>query len=190
MMMRSWVLVLVFVAGLFAQVAHAESADTHEAEFQVALLELLNERLGHMKAVAQNKRRKMVPTEDKEREAQLLSRLSTDAQQLGLAPAPVQQYFQAQMEAAKNVQRGWRSVWRNEVEPMPSGEPDLSLIRSVITKNSERQLQLIAAHLSGGGSMNAVDENAFVNGIDVRFLGHQDAATIYAALLALTLPPP
>jgi chorismate mutase len=107
---------------------------------------ILAERLGLMADIARSKWTTGAPIEDPERERALLAAGDKAAAAAGLDPASVRTLLQAQIEAAKVVQRrlfdGWRAV---QQPPFPGGAELLAARRPEIARLSADLVPAFAA---------------------------------------------
>jgi cyclohexadienyl dehydratase len=107
-------LLLVFAAALAPAVSAAAEAD---------LYDLMRQRLELMKDVAAHKWRSGLPIEDRGQEALVIEQAVADALRHGLTVGSSRTFFEAQIEAAKEIQRYWFDQW--ERGPGPAAAPDL-----------------------------------------------------------------
>lgn len=85
----------------------------------------MNDRLVVMRDVARWKWVNKAPIEDPEREASSLRDVAEKGRDFGLDPEATRAFFEAQIEAAKLMQREYFRRWR-EGAPLPEGDiPDL-----------------------------------------------------------------
>lgn len=78
------------------------------------LLLLIQKRLAIMHEVARTKWNQNLPIEDKIREDQVLEKLSALARQYGLDEKWVTKFFQAQIDASKEIQKNDFTLWKKE----------------------------------------------------------------------------
>jgi cyclohexadienyl dehydratase len=88
--------------------------------------QLLKQRLGYMKDVAAYKWHKRMPVEDKARELLVLKNAVEHGLRFGFKPESSRQFFQIQIEAAKEIQQYWITQWNNQPREAPSVTPDLN----------------------------------------------------------------
>ena len=110
---------LAFYVALVAGPAGANSLEPDRT-----LAELVRARLVLMQEVAAYKWRRNLPIEDLAREEAVLVQARRDSLRRGLQVQPTLQFFQLQMDAAKEIQQYWFNRWREGVAP-PSNAPDL-----------------------------------------------------------------
>ncbi len=110
-----WMAVLL----TFAPTSLAET--TPESE----LFQLINDRLGYMKEVAAYKWLHQRPIEDLPREAVVIKNAVDAAKRQGLDPETTGAFFQAQIEAAKEIQRYWFNQWTQDKD-QPAEAKDLN----------------------------------------------------------------
>lgn len=90
------------------------------------LTELVQTRLGYMKDVAAYKWQQQLPIENLEREEQVLDSARMEALRHRLDVAQSRQFFQAQIDAAKDIQHYWHALWRMNPDQQPAGAVDLN----------------------------------------------------------------
>lgn len=87
----------------------------------IALDQWVTARLSLARSVAYAKLAHRSPIEDKMREGQVLNRVRSRLQELGVPKAQVAAsvaFYQAQIEASKSAQRAWQAEWRRTGAPM------------------------------------------------------------------------
>ena len=89
------------------------------------LLHLIDQRLAIGEAVARNKWNSGVPIEDPARERAIIDAIGTQAAAHNLEPAFAQEFFRAQIEASKIVQRARFAQWDAAAQPPFDNPPDL-----------------------------------------------------------------
>lgn len=113
----AWMLILSGQhAGLNAsQIATYQTIDDYETEKNVdQLLLLIQKRLAIMHEVARTKWNNQIPIEDKLREQQILQALGAKAKDYALDEKWVLGFFEAQIEASKEMQRHDFANWEKE----------------------------------------------------------------------------
>jgi len=90
-----------------------------------AVFERIAERLSLMKSVAAWKRANGVAVEDRARETLVLENATGAAAAAGLDAATARPFFEAQIEAAKDIQRCWIGRWEAHAAAPPETAPDL-----------------------------------------------------------------
>ena len=121
-----WSRLWVFAVIALAPCAHA---DQHfiSAEASVdRVLDLADERLSVMPAVAAYKWQNHTPIADPERERVVAARAGEVAGTMGLAPQGVQAFFEAQILAAREVQAALHERWRTGGFSFPTPIPNLA----------------------------------------------------------------
>ncbi|MFW6093223.1 MAG: gamma subclass chorismate mutase AroQ [Pseudomonadota bacterium] len=125
-----------------------------------SLAALVNERLELMDEVAAYKWVNDRGIEDSEREAVVIARAVEDGLRHGLTPASTRTFFEAQIEAAKSIQRHWFDVWSRSGGPREA--PDLDgVVRPELLRLGAAILE--AAAEGPGGCRTS----ALAGGIDV-----------------------
>lgn len=89
------------------------------------LLALIGQRLGYMDDVARNKWNTGAAIEDLPREREIIDGLGRQAGGYGLDPAFVREFFRAQIEASKIIQRARFAEWKDRNQPPFRDPPDL-----------------------------------------------------------------
>jgi chorismate mutase-like protein len=114
-----------------------------------AVFERIADRLSLMKSVAAWKRANRVAIEDRAREALVLKNAIGAATAAGLDPATARPFFEAQIEAAKDVQSCWIRRWDANEVPPPQSAPDLTTeIRPALLELDRALLDSIEAALA------------------------------------------
>ncbi|MGW7680504.1 gamma subclass chorismate mutase AroQ [Kribbella sp. NPDC054772] len=93
------------------------------------LTELMIQRIVIGDDVAASKYFSGKPVDDPVREQQILESVRQSAVQLGIDPESTAQFFQAQIDASKVVQRGLLAYWAAHPDKAPTTGPDLTVIR-------------------------------------------------------------
>ncbi len=123
-----------------------KTIDSYEIEKNVdQLLLLIQKRLVIMHEVARTKWNQNLPIEDKAREQQILTDLVEKAHQYGLEEKWIAKFFQAQMDAAKEIQKNDFSLWREQ--NLQKFEAVLSLkdgLRSYIDRINQEMIDLLS----------------------------------------------
>ncbi|MDA7964175.1 gamma subclass chorismate mutase AroQ [Ruegeria sp.] len=81
------------------------------------LFELIDARLEWMRDVAAYKHANSLPVEDVAREQTVIAKTLEQAAAAGLDPATTQAFFEAQIEAAKDIQSCWIARWMETEAP-------------------------------------------------------------------------
>jgi chorismate mutase len=112
-------LLVLLLAGCAAPAAAPDSAKIDD------LLTLIGQRLGYMNDVARNKWNTGAPIEDLPREREIIESLGREAAGYGLDAAMARDFFRAQIEASKIIQRTRFAEWRAQNQPPFKSVPDL-----------------------------------------------------------------
>lgn len=139
------------------------------------LYELINERLNWMEEVAAYKWLNGLPVEDAAREATVVAAGVHDALQFGVVPQTSERFFQAQIQAAKDIQSYWFGRWRSTTPPNEA--PDL--VHSVRPELLRLGGEIVAAWAARQAPL-AWDE--FDNSITVTGLSTQARLTLFASV--------
>ena len=89
------------------------------------ILVLIGQRLGYMDDVARNKWNSGAPIEDLPREREIIESLGRQAPAYGLDADIARDFFRAQIEASKIIQRTRFAEWRARSQPPFKNMPDL-----------------------------------------------------------------
>lgn len=90
------------------------------------LLALIGQRLDVMPDVAKHKFNTGAAVDDLPREAQVLAQVTAQAAASGVAPDLAEAFFQAQIDAAKTIQRARIAAWKAEGRGPFADAPDLA----------------------------------------------------------------
>jgi len=114
-----------------------------------ALVALMGERLKLMPDVARYKWNNHLAIEDLPREKAILDELVVQATQAGVPEETARKFFAAQMDAAKLVQQGLTSKWRDADQGEIPDVPDLKAdIRPALDAMTPKMLELLSKNLS------------------------------------------
>lgn len=97
-----------------------------EADALDRLLTLIGERLDVMPDVARHKFNTGSAVDDLPREAQVLAQVTAQAESAGAPRALAERFFQAQIDAAKTIQRARIAAWQAEGRGPFAAVPDLA----------------------------------------------------------------
>ena len=130
------------------------SSDTQKLD---RLLQLTGQRLSYMDDVARNKWNSGAPIEDLPREREIIDNLGKQAAGYGLDAGIAREFFRAQIEASKVIQRTRFAEWRAQNQPPFNNLPDLrDKIRPALDALTPELMQALAGALpvlqSGGGA--------------------------------------
>jgi chorismate mutase len=112
-------LAALFLAGCAAPQAAPATAKLDR------LLQLIGQRLGYMDDVARNKWNSGAPIEDLPREREIIEGLGKQAAGYGLDAGIARDFFRAQIEASKIIQRTRFAEWRAQNQPPFKNPRDL-----------------------------------------------------------------
>lgn len=151
------------------------------------LYRLVDERLELMKAVALYKRAHQLPVEDLKREQAIIDRVAIDARQFGLDPATTQAFFQAQMEAGKQLQHGWLQQWQQRP---PQGLEVVDLAKEIRPRLDEINARMLITLKSTLPTLIEADlypehQAQFNQRVDVELLNDASRQSLLTALLAV-----
>ncbi len=167
----------------------ATSSIAHADPLRDAVVEGISERLQLMKPVAAWKMANNAPVEDLEREAVVLERSGEAASKAGLVGTTALPFFQAQMDAAKDIQECWIARWQGEEEP-PVETPDLvEEIRPQLLEIGARQLQDIRTAIAHEATFDFTPKRDDSPLIDVECLSPEARDQIFQELAKIQLAP-
>lgn len=135
--------------------AYDWNVSLHDARVD-ALLTLMRERLAVSVDVARSKWNSGAPIEDVQRERDIIAALSRQAGDAGLPVPWAEQFFRAQIEASKIVQRALHDRWRRQGQGKFDVAPDLA--RDIRPRLDALTPRLLAAI---GGAWSALCDPAF-----------------------------
>jgi chorismate mutase len=148
------------LAGCAAPPSAADSAKIDR------VLLLIGERLSYMDDVARNKWNSGAPIEDLPREREIIDNLGKQAAGYGLDAGIAREFFRAQIEASKIIQRTRFAEWRAQNQPPFKNLPDLrDQIRPALDALTPELMQALAGALpvlqsTGGAAL--VDARAAI----------------------------
>ncbi|MEX3007071.1 gamma subclass chorismate mutase AroQ [Hoeflea sp. TYP-13] len=146
---------------------------------------LIAERLSLMKDVAIYKAKNGRPVEDLEREAVVLDAAVAAAGDHGLEPETTRAFFQAQIDAAKDIQFCWLDKWA-ATSQQPEGGADLvTELRPELLRLGNAIVEAIAADIANGRS--APNPQSFRDAVAVECLGDESNTAIAKTLSGITL---
>lgn len=129
---------------LYASATHSLSEYQNEKKIDQLQL-LIQKRLVIMHEVARTKWNQKLPIEDKARELQSLATINIKAKELGLDEKWVEAFFQAQFDAAKEIQRNDFALWENEgMGEFPAVLNLKTEIRVYLDEINQEMLQLLS----------------------------------------------
>ncbi|MCX7136538.1 MAG: gamma subclass chorismate mutase AroQ, partial [Proteobacteria bacterium] len=132
------------------------------------LLQLIQQRLGYMDDVARNKWNSGAAIEDLPREREIIDGLGRQAADYGLDAATARDFFRAQIEASKIIQRTRFDEWRAQNQPPFKNLPDLrDKIRPALDALTPELMHSLAAALpllqtAGGAALVEARAKAIV----------------------------
>ena len=161
---RRWcaILLLALLAGCAAP---PPAADAEKIDH---LLQLIQQRLGYMDDVARNKWNSGAAIEDLPREREIIDGLGRQAADYGLDAATARDFFRAQIEASKIIQRTRFDEWRAQNQPPFKNLPDLrDKIRPALDALTPELMHSLAAALpllqtAGGAALVEARAKAIV----------------------------
>lgn len=161
-------------------------SQAHAEPLAGAVFDKIAERLSLMKSVAAWKRANGVAVEDRAREAVVLEKATEAATAAGLDAATARKFFEAQIEAAKDVQRCWIARWEAGTAPPPETVPDLATeIRPQLLELGNALLDRIKSALAHDVGFDDTQAADYVAAADIDCLSDSSRDAIYGELAQL-----
>lgn len=177
-------LLLVFVA--------PQCLATDKFDAAQRLFSLINERLSYMEDVAVFKAQKGIAIEDKQREALVLQNAVLAAARSGIDESSAARLFEAQIEAAKSIQRTVLQRYSSEYLRNTSPRDLEKEIRPALISLGEKILRSASDYLVRYGSIAESEFSVFQQQLDNAYLSPSQAQKLFDALrhlrLSLNLP--
>ncbi|NIC04904.1 gamma subclass chorismate mutase AroQ [Billgrantia bachuensis] len=151
-----WLAVALALLLAGCQMQPPEPPDEDKAAID-RMLGLIDERLDVAPLVAQAKWNSGAPIEAPEREAQILDKVSEDAEAAGVDEDFARRFFEKQFEASKQIQRRLHHQWLQEGRSPFADPPDLAEeVRPVLDRLTPRLIESLAdieriAEVEGSG---------------------------------------
>ncbi|MEX0965515.1 MAG: gamma subclass chorismate mutase AroQ [Pseudohongiellaceae bacterium] len=152
----------------------------------LSLFRAIDERLGYMEDVALFKAQNQIPIEDRARERIVLADAKAFAASQGLNAQTTEQFFNAQIIAAKAIQYRYRAelltlgVAQRSVDLQGSIRPKLDRLGSEITR-------LFGELLRQHGALEETHRDLFKDGINSRLLNEPEKHALFNAMLQVRL---
>ncbi|MBW8182336.1 gamma subclass chorismate mutase AroQ [Shewanella nanhaiensis] len=161
----------------------AQSADSKDdASNHQHLYELINTRLGYMEAVAHYKWQHQIPVEVLKRDRVVLDKSMTMAQEYGLKPQEVEQFFKVQIALAKKIQRYYHHQWQQSEQVEPNNTKQTQTLAEIRPDLIRLGREIIASMASHQGEH---DFHELVANVSSPALDINDKASLFAALTAI-----
>ncbi len=157
-----------------------------ESEITLPLFRAINERLEYMEDVALFKAQNEIPIEDIEREQIVLEDAKELATSLGLNAQSMEEFFIAQIDAAKTIQ------YRYSAELVTPGAPSKAIdlneeIRPALDRLSIEIVGLFAEFLRAGNTMIEDYRGSFAVALRSNYLSAQDKNALFSAMRQVRL---
>jgi cyclohexadienyl dehydratase len=149
-----------------------------------ALYRLINERLSLMEQVAAHKWINAQPITAPEREAFVISKAVDDGLQYGITTDSSRAFFEAQIEAAKDIQQCWFNRWETGVEPETADDLVVVVRPMLIVLGSE-----ITARLTQNTNDKTLFNQSFSKDLSIDCLSKGARQGIFSALENITTYP-
>ena len=146
------------------------------------LFERISTRLGLMKAVAADKWLANRPIEDLQREADVLRKSAYAGLRVGITIDSNNRFYQAQISAAKSIQRYWFNHWRDHSGP-DKGDSLVKVIRPKLISLGESIATLLK------NPITEAQRELFLAKTTIEGLDRQHQEAIFDRLLALQYYP-
>ncbi len=143
--MRFLILAAIFLCAQVVSAASPQSIEAFETEKKVdQLLLLIQKRLAVMHEVARTKWNQGLQIEDKVREQQILKGLVEQSKNLQAEENWIAQFFQAQMDASKEVQKGDFDLWKKKGVQKFDSVLTLAQLRGYIDGINQEMIDLLS----------------------------------------------
>lgn len=149
-----------------------------------ALYRLINERLSLMEQVAAHKWINALPITAPEREAFVISKAVDDGLQYGITTDSSRAFFEAQIEAAKDIQQCWFNRWETGVEPETADDLVVVVRPMLIVLGSE-----ITARLTQNTNDKTLFNGSFSKDRSIDCLSNGARQRVFSALENITTYP-
>ena len=162
---------------------------TSDAEKIDRVLRLVGQRLAYMDDVARNKWNSGAPIEDLPREREIIDSIGRQAPDYGLDAAIAKEFFRAQIEASKAIQRARFDEWRAIKQPPFEKPTDLrDYIRPALDALTPELMKALAAAMP---ALQAADSAALIKNraAVIAANGTDNAAARDIAIAPLMLSP-
>ena len=154
------------------------------------VFELIDQRLEHMKDVALYKLKNGKPVEDRTREQIVIEKAKEKAAQSGLAPSSIEEFYRAQIAAAKVIQYRHLADWTLSTK-VPDREPaDLSTeIRPALIELGDEIVKALREFLEKGNRFGDEHLSEFQRIVNVEKLDEADEIAIFNSMRSISLGP-
>jgi chorismate mutase len=145
---------------------------------------LINHRLSYMQGVAYYKYHQGIPVEDIERENLILANINSISQQYNLNTDTLVDFFQEQMDIAKNIQYRYIDKWRTQgLEIKQNKDTDLyNNIRPTIQDLSVKIIIAIYNYINEGKVFSVNEHEIFMQQINIDQLSQKNKHLLFQAL--------
>ena len=152
------------------------------------VFELIDQRLEHMKDVALYKARNHKPVEDASREAIVVAKAVDKAAKSGLSPSSIEDFYRAQIAAAKVIQYRYLADWTLS-GPMPADPPaDLvTEVRPALIELGDEIVLAIKRFLETGKRFGDAELEEFQRIVNVEKLDERDERALFDSMRPITL---
>lgn len=173
---------ILFCTGLL-MMSEAVSAEDPDRLFA-----LIGKRLALMDEVAAHKWHRQLDIEDKKREQTVLDQASRTAMHAGVTKASSTAFFNAQIEAAKEIQRFWFARWQDATAGKPEPAPNLeTVLRPRLIDLGDQIIRAIAA--TGRLDDSSRLRQQFNHVVSTEGLSAENRARLYEALVNIEFYP-
>lgn len=149
-----------------------------------ALFSTINERLSYMEDVALYKALQHIPIEDIAREIIVINTAKDSAAGQGLNPESIEDFFTAQMSAAKAIQFRYRAdLLTAPTDRIPRNLQ--SIVRPALINLGEEIVTKLVAHLSVHKDFTPQQFSLFSSALTSSYLKLEDKKLLFAALLKI-----
>jgi chorismate mutase len=152
----------------------------------VELFQTINQRLSYMEEVALFKAQNHLSIEDLQRENIVIDKAKVLANQQGLDPEGIKDFFQAQISVAKAIQYRYRADLLSQ--PSTRTPQDLqNEVRPALIRLDNQIMELMAVYCKDYGEFQQTQFTEFNEAITVKYVTETDKQLLFRTLLKVKL---
>ncbi len=152
------------------------------------LFSTINERLSYMEDVALFKALKHLPIEDIEREKIVIDQAKVSANNKGLSPNHIEDFFKAQIAVAKAIQFRYRADLLSQ--PSVNKPKDLQRdVRPALLSLGDQIIKQMMLYVTTYGTFKPTQFAEFDAAINIKYVTTSDKQLLYRALQKVKLLP-
>ena len=152
------------------------------------IFRLINERLAFMEDVAMYKAKRGKPVEDRAREELVIKKAKERARQAGLGPASIEEFFHAQISAAKAIQYWYLVEWVLSRNPHESEPRDLvTEVRPELIRLGKEIVVALRSFLGSGRRLTDAHLSEFLTAINVSNLRQDEKRKLFESMRQIAL---